>query len=760
LSRDHLDYHGNMEDYFSAKLRLFTKHLQASGVAVITFGGEDPTWSDRLRTICLEAGINVFSCGHPDKSDIYPLSITGELSKTVISLQTPKGKCEIISPLVGAFNVDNIQTIFAMAMALEVPMVDIATALSRATGAPGRMQRITASSQEQMFRPTVFVDYAHTPDALEQVLKTVKALPHTNLYCIFGCGGDRDSGKRQLMGEIAGNYCDVAILTDDNPRSEDSGIILSAIVEGITRTTLLQRNQVWLSEKEIEEKGFVVIADRHQAIADGVAAAGNNDIVLIAGKGHENYQLTSKGRRFFDDSLEAAEALSSWRVESLMNATKGKLVGGDYAHKSFNSIGIDSRRIKSNDIFVAIIGERFDGHDFVEQVVKAGAGCLIVERLPEIPLTIPVILVNNTEQALGDLASYRRARMREISTPQVAAITGSSGKTTVKEMCAAIFSEQWPEQLDAPAKRLLKTEGNFNNLIGLPLSLLPVSPKHKAVILEMGMNRPGEIKRLTEIAAPDIACILNIHGAHLLGLGTIEGVAKAKEELFQTCGKDTVLVINSDDLRVMNISQKYEQEKFFFGLTQDSSGSLDVYASDRKKGNSEDLFFTLNVEDRQAPVHLQVPGLHNVLNGLAAAAIAHAAGVDIAVIARGLSAFVPTDRRMEVLDGPGGSRIINDTYNANPESMKAGLTTLSELGTGKRFAVLGDMLELGVESEALHKEIGAHAAVVGIDFLGVIGEFSSFTASAAIENGMDENAVYIFSEQDECNAWLTKMLAG
>jgi MurE/MurF fusion protein len=759
LSRDHLDYHGDMDDYFLAKSQLFTKHLRKSAKAVISFAGEDLKWSDKLRTICLDGGKKVLSCGKSDSTDIYPVTVTGNVKQTEISLQTSEGTCKIISPLVGDFNVANILTAFGMAMALGIPIDSISVSLSSASGAPGRMQRIAANSKEQSFRPTVFVDYAHTPDALEQVLKTLKALPHTNLYCIFGCGGDRDSGKRQLMGEVAGNYCDVAILTDDNPRSEDSGAILSAIIEGISNTTLLQKDHTWLSEKGTGEKGFVVIADRHRAIVDGVAAAGNNDIVLIAGKGHENYQISPKGRRFFDDSLEAAEALSSWTIESLVNATKGSLVG-ESSNGKLNSIKIDSRKIKKGDIFVAIVGERFDAHAYLEQVVEAGAGCLVVDRMVDSSFTVPVILVNDTEQALGDLASYRRTCMKEISTPLIAAITGSSGKTTAKEMCAAIFMEQWPDQPDVPEKRLLKTEGNFNNLIGLPLSLLPVSPKHRAVILEMGMNCPGEIKRLTEIAAPDIACILNVHGAHLLGLGSIEGVANAKEELFQNCGGDTLLVINSDDSRVSNFSQKYTQDKVFFGLTKDSSNSLDIYASDMKKGHMEDLFFILHVADQQAPVHLQVPGLHNILNGLAAAAISHAAGVDITLIARGLSSFVPTDRRMEVVSGPGGSRIINDTYNANPESMKAGLTTLGELGTGQRLAVLGDMLELGEESEKLHREVGAHAAASGIDSLAVIGDFSSFTATGAIENGMDENEVHIFSGQDECRRWLTEVLTG
>ena len=759
LSRDHLDYHGNMEDYFSVKSLLFTKHLSNGGTAVVTFGAEDPTWSTRLRALCLDKGISVLSCGNPDDSDIFPIAVTGGLKETKINLQTPDGEYAVVSSLVGDFNVENIQTTFGMALASGLSISDISSYLSHASGAPGRLQRIQLNKMEQRFRPTVFVDFAHTPDALKQVLKTVKALPHSNLFCVFGCGGDRDKGKRQVMGEIAGRHSDVAILTDDNPRSEDSKTILAAIVEGITQTALLQHEQSWLRERKAEDKGFVMLADRHQAITSAITAAGSNDIVLIAGKGHENYQLTSAGKRFFDDSLEAAEVLSGWKIESLVNATKGQLVGAESSKKIFNFIKTDSRTVQKDDVFVALIGERFDAHDYVDQVISSGAGCLILERMPENPLTIPVILVNNTEQALGDLAAYRRLCMKEISNPQVVGITGSSGKTTVKEMCAAIFIKQWPEGIDTPPERVLKTEGNYNNLIGLPLSLLPVSPKHKAVILEMGMNQPGEIKRLAEIADPDIACILNVHGAHLLGLGNIEGVAKAKEELFQACDNDTILVINGDDSRVIDLSRKYEQKKILFALNNDSSGSIDIFSSDKKSGDLEEQFFNLHVAKQHIPVHLHVPGNHNILNALAAAAIAHAAGIDITLIAKGLSSFEPTDRRMEVLDGPAGSRIINDTYNANPESMKAGISTLSELGSGRRFAILGDMLELGVDSEALHKTIGAHVAESGIDFLGIVGDFASFTADGAIRKGMDKNSVRVFSEQDDCYDWLVGMLA-
>ncbi|MEA3466691.1 MAG: UDP-N-acetylmuramoyl-L-alanyl-D-glutamate--2,6-diaminopimelate ligase [Thermodesulfobacteriota bacterium] len=760
LSRDHLDYHRDMEAYFTAKALLFSRHLRDEGTAVITCGDEtSATWSERLLQICLEDGHSVVSCGNQSACNIYPLAVTGTLQETEVRLQTPEGICSFTSPLVGDFNVTNLQISFAMAFALGLPSSTICTALSAASGAPGRMQRIAACPGEQNFRPTVFVDYAHTPDALKQVLTTLKALPHTVLYSVFGCGGDRDAGKRPLMGEIAGRYADVAILTEDNPRSEDSLAILASVSKGLKKTDLVQQDQSWLDKRKADDRGFVVIPDRHQAIHAAIAAAGSGDIVLIAGKGHEDYQITCNGKKFFDDSLEAADALHGWTLESLILATRGQLAGGLEADKPFGAINTDSRTIQQDDIFLALKGERFDAHDYVGQVVDAGAGCLILERVPEPSPAVPVVIVKDTETALGDLASYRRSCLKEVSKPQVAAITGSSGKTTVKEMCAAIFSQQWPERIDAAPERVLKTEGNFNNLIGLPLSLLPASAKHKAVILEMGMSRPGEIARLTEIADPDIACILNVHGAHLQGLGNIEGVAKAKGELFQGCGKGTVLVVNSDDFRVVDLAEKYEQKKIFFGLSRDDSAVRDVYAAALKTGSLEQVTFTLHVQEQEALVALQVPGAHNISNALAAAAIAHAADIDIALIAKGLSAFVPTDRRMQVLDGPAGSRIINDTYNANPESMKAGLTTLCELGSETHIAVLGDMLELGPDSHALHRKIGAHAADSGVEYLGLVGDFAASTAAGAMEQGLAQECVRVFAEKDECLSWLHELVA-
>ena len=348
--------------------------------------------------------------------------------------------------------------------------------------------------------------------------------------------------------------------------------------------------------------------------------------------------------------------------------------------------------------------------------------------------------------------------MRSCSNPVVVGITGSSGKTTLKEMCFSIFRQRWPDSDQTAKGRVLKTEGNFNNLIGLPLSLLPVSPKHRGILLEMVMNHPGEIQRLTEIADPDIACILNVHGAHLQGLGTVEGVAVAKGELFRTCRKDTILIVNADDHHVTTLAADCSQRRIVFGIGSGENAELDVYSSEHDLNEPETIHFILHIKQQTAAVRLAVPGSHNISNALAAAAIAHAAGIAITQIADGLAAFKPADSRMQIVEGPAGSRLINDCYNANPESMRAGLATLAGFEGRTRVAVLGDMLELGNEAEKLHKEIGGYAAELGIEFLAILGDYQKQVQAGVQESDGNCTTVRTFADQDSCNDWLQSLV--
>jgi len=758
LSHDHLDYHLDMKSYFHAKSILFCEHLKEGGRIVISYPDNDSSWSQSLYEICKAKNKKVITCGTKG-CDIFPESRKGSLQHTEIILQTVHGRSSFVSPLVGDFNVQNLQTTYAMAHATGISQEVICKGLQSASGAPGRMQRIQIADAEKAFRPSVFVDFAHTPDALLQVLKTLKVLPHNRLFCIFGCGGDRDTTKRSLMGELGGKYADIAIITDDNPRTENPALIRAMVAEGIKKTDLPERDLYWMQTREPTETGFVLIPDRHTAIKTAIEAAGKGDIVLIAGKGHEDYQITKDGKRFFDDSLEAATALSGWTLDSLVLATNGKLLNRGDKNASLGAVCTDSRTVREYDIFVALKGERFDAHDYAADVADAGAGCLILHRLPKTSVSSPVLLVDNTEKVLGKIAAYKRSCMKALSNPVLVGITGSSGKTTLKEMCFSIFIQQWPDSNAVAGSRVLKTEGNFNNAIGLPLSLLPITPAHQGVLLEMGMNSPGEIKYLTEIADPDIACIINVHGAHLQGLGTIEGVAEAKGELFRNCRPDTILIVNNDDKRVTALAAACEQQKVFFGCDTYGKVALDVYPSGIDLSQSEEIHFTLHIGEDETPIILPVPGSHNISNALAAAAISHAAGISLSKIAAGLARFKPADSRMQIVDGPVGSRIVNDCYNANPESMRAGIATLAGFRGAARIAVLGDMLELGDNAEQLHREIGLYAGELGIEFLAVLGEYRSQVKAGVKDSEGRQTTVKTFNDQDSCYEWLQSLVA-
>ncbi len=630
LSRDHLDYHLDMDEYFRAKAKLFSEYLVERGTAVLPVldeRSENPAWLRSLHEICAGTGKKIVSWGENETAIVSVGSFTSRLSQTDLVLRTPSGQHVFSTPLVGRFNIDNILTVFALCCALRLDEAVVCQALTTATGAPGRLERVTAGDDWPSRGPVVFVDYAHTPDALEKVLLTVGALPRRQLIGVFGCGGDRDKGKRPVMGGIAARLCDVAIVTDDNPRTEDPDQIVEQILAGIPGGPAAVKDPSWLAGRSPSARGCTVIRDRRTAIAMAIKAGGPEDIVVIAGKGHEPYQLTIQGKRFFDDRMEAGNVLLSWTDTLAAEAVGGELQPGSRTGKLLGPVITDSRIASGGGLFVALRGENHDAHDFAGQAVASGASCLLLERVPATVAAADVsrIIVADTLQALGDLAAFRRRRLARMAEQVVIGITGSCGKTTVKEMVAAILARKWPEGAENPSGCVLKTRGNFNNIIGLPLSLLPLDLSHKAAVLEMGMNRPGEVSRLAAIADPDISCITNIHGAHLEGLGSIEGVARAKEELFAGTGPSGVLVINLDDSWVRSLAGKYPQRKITFAVSPEAhSQNPDFWASDIVQDDGGAVIFTMHHGGQTAEIHLFTAGLHNVGNALAAAATGHA----------------------------------------------------------------------------------------------------------------------------------------
>ncbi|MEW6512950.1 MAG: UDP-N-acetylmuramoyl-tripeptide--D-alanyl-D-alanine ligase [Pseudomonadota bacterium] len=386
----------------------------------------------------------------------------------------------------------------------------------------------------------------------------------------------------------------------------------------------------------------------------------------------------------------------------------------------FTSVGTDSRAIMPGMLFVALKGERFDGHDFVENILTQGANCALVSAdWAAAHAHLPLIGVADTRRALGQLAAHWRARFH---IPLIG-VTGSNGKTTVKEMCAAIL------RADFGQHGVLATSGNLNNDIGLPLTLLKLHAPHHAAVIEMGMNHPGEIDYLTRIARPTVALVNNAQRAHLAGLGSIADVARAKGEIFAGLADTGVAVINADDPNAplwLEMNRARRSLTFGFAPTADVRG---VWAAQGTGGLLE-----LTTPLGAAAVELQVPGHHNARNALAAAAACCAAGVPLAPIVRGLTNYGGMPGRLQQKRGRSGATIIDDSYNANPDSMRAAIDVLAAL-PGRRIFVMGDMGEVGEAAGQLHDEIGGHAKSQGIELLFALGEKSAAAAHNFGEGG-------------------------
>ena len=415
-----------------------------------------------------------------------------------------------------------------------------------------------------------------------------------------------------------------------------------------------------------------------------------------------------------------------WTAAEIIEATRGELLCGDL-RRPFSGVSIDSRNISADHLFVAIAGEIHDGHEFTSNIVDQGVGGLVISRhkAGQMPIAawktnnIACIAVEDTTRALGDMAAFNRLR----SHASVVAITGSNGKTTTRRMTTMVLDRQYDT---------LTAVGNFNNEIGLPLTLLGLSTDHQWAILELGTNNPGEIARLTEICTPDIGVLTNIGPAHLEGLGSIEGVMQEKGDLLKSLGRDGKAILNADDPRVFQLASKTKAEVILYGLSREAT----IRAEDVNE-TKQTISFTLIFGGESIAVQLNSAGRFMVSNALAAAAVGHQTGLSCETVKTGLEAFKPVSGRMNIKHLPGGIHLIDDTYNANPESMKAAFATLNTMRAGARgVVVLGDMLELGVQAQTLHRKVGARAARLGISRLYAYGEFAAEVTTGAQDEGM------------------------
>ena len=416
----------------------------------------------------------------------------------------------------------------------------------------------------------------------------------------------------------------------------------------------------------------------------------------------------------------------------------------------FTGVSIDSRTVSPTDIFVAIKGEIHDGHDFIKEAVQKGVKCFLVSETDHEELrnneniqNVVFIRVNDTIKALGDMALFNRIRSKIL----VAAITGSNGKTTTRKMTTAVIGRRFST---------LSSHGNFNNHIGLPLTLLSLKVEHRWAVLEMGANHPGEIAYLSGICRPDIGVITNVGPAHLEGFGSLDGVALAKGELLDHMAPAGVAVLNAEDERVAAMAGRASGKVLFYG----TSKKADIRASnivEHKLGSS----FTLELPNEHISIFLKIPGSFMVLNALAAASVGYQIGLDAAEIKTALeNDFEPAKARMNILETEKGIHVIDDTYNANPDSMAGALKTLKSLrGQDRSVFVAGDMLELGEHAPVLHEKIGRIAADIKISKLYAAGSQAGKVAQGALAGGMSKENIFLGSKEEilyDLKKWLKR----
>jgi murE/murF fusion protein len=726
LTQDHLDYHHDMASYGRAKAKLFAwPGLQAAviniddlfGAALAAQLNTSPHPNHLPKGEGVIPALDLWTVsmlpGAANQARLQAQDITHSSQGVGFTVIEGAEQIKLATGPIGNYNVANLLGVLAAMRSLGVPLGAAVQACSKLTPVPGRMECVNVAGQ-----PLVAVDYAHTPDALAKALDALKPLAQARagqLWCVFGCGGDRDSAKRPLMGAIAAGHADRVVVTSDNPRSEAMDAIISQILLGL-----------------VSVPGVVVEPDRARAIAQTLARASATDVVLIAGKGHEAYQEIAGQRlpfldmahvqKFFaQQTVTTAAELTLSQVASWLN--KAQTVG--FAANSpiaITRVHTDTRSIAPGDLFVALRGERFDANDFLAEAKNKGAVAAIAQgdsaaaKLAQAGL--PGLLVVDARLALAQLATGYRA---QFVLPLIG-VTGSNGKTTVTQMIASIL-RAW--QGDAA----LATQGNLNNDIGVPLTLLRLNQTHHCAVVELGMNHPGEIATLAAMAQPTVALVNNAQREHLEFMQTVEAVAQENGAVISALPADGVAVFAADDT-FSHVWTGLAGKRRMLRFASERQADAEVFALQAQwQGAAWQVRCASPAGELDYALH--IAGAHNVKNSLAAVACALAANVPLAAIVQGLNVFEPVkgrSRALQVMHQGCPITLVDDTYNANPDSVRAAIDVLAAL-PGPRMLVLGDMGEVGDQGPAFHAEALQHAAEKNIEKVLVTG---SACAQAAI----------------------------
>ena len=684
LTQDHLDYHKTMDNYLAAKTTLFSRYLNKEGLAVLN--ADDPAF-EQLKSVSLAQGERVLSYGWHG-TDLQLLRQTPTPTGQEIIFRAFDHEYRTNLSIFGSFQVMNLFAALGLCLGAGVKIDDLIPLLPDLKAPAGRMELMGTLPNGAR----VFVDYAHTPDAVERVLTSLKAHTKGHLVCLMGCGGNRDTGKRPLMGAAAAKLADKVYVTDDNPRFENPADIRRAILAACPHA--------------------LEYDNRETAIHAAVQGLEADDVLVLAGKGHEPGQTINGITYALDDRIEARLAILNritppiWTAEDLTLALSSRVA----EHISAFGISIDTRTLRLGDLFIALKGEKTDGHTFVKTAVEKGASVCLVDHLIEGIPQDKQIVVSDTMDALETLAQYRRMRC----SATLIGVTGSSGKTTTKEMIKICLAAQGKTHA---------TAGNFNNQIGVPLTLATMPTDTRFAVIEMGMNHAGELMRLSNMVRPDVTIITSIGSAHREFFPTEQDVATAKSEIFDYQNRQGTAVLNRNDSFYTFLKTAAQNQGIQHIISFGESGYSD-FVLNQATPDLGGTMVSFTADQKTYAYHLAFIGDHFVLDSLGALAVVKAVGGDLAQAVQTIEAVQPAAGRGisfgVTLDNK-HITIIDDCYNANPSSMRASLNSLGLRRGGRKIAVLGDMLELGDLGPDMHAGLADLILKAGIDTVHTVG---------------------------------------
>ncbi len=669
FSQDHLDYHKNMKAYLNAKLILFRKILRKKTKII----------SDK---------------------DILPFKILKKISKKrrlkLVDINNEFLKVKNQLPVFPDFKKKNLAMAILAAKICGLKDHLIYRKIKNINDVNGRLELVKKFPN----KVKVFLDYAHTPDALLKTLECLKNENKKNISIVFGCGGDRDKKKRPLMARIANKYCSKIYITDDNPRSEDPQKIRKELLKYISR-----------------KKSFN-IGNRRNAIQQSIKMAIPGEIILVAGKGHEEIQIYKNkiykisDKKIIKGTTIKSENLSKKKINYFENNLILQKIVGCKNFINFNGLSTDTRSIKKGNLFLALKGKKNNGNRFVKEALKKGASCVVSDSANKIEKNI--IKVKNVISFLNSFAKLKR----EKSSANIIAITGSAGKTSLKNLLGQLL-KKFGETYFSPK--------SFNNHLGVPISLSNLSSFDKYGVFEVGMSKAGEIKKLSKLINPHLGIITNVGEAHLENFKNVKGIAKAKSEIIESIKRGGKIILNRDDKFFNFLYQKaksFNLEIITFGKHRESNILLKKI--NEKNGNSK-IF--VNIDNQRLIYEFRDINIYNILASLA---VLHALKINInkiKLLIKNLQPTVGRGKKYNILRYKKKFRFIDESYNANPLSVKNAILRFDSLKKEKfkKYLVLGDMLELGHKSRKYHEEISKVINNSDIDKVFVKGKQTIFT---------------------------------